>query len=173
MIKNCLLFFIAIVILLACKSKTEEKIQKPKWTKEQSTQLNSKFSNEEEIKIRLYLKQHANANFKETGSGLRYWIYQDEEGPTVTSNQVVDVKFKMSLLDNTLIYQTEGNEVSQFKVDKDHVESGLMEGIKYLSEGDKAQFIIPSPLAHGLLGDRNKIPPLEVVLVDVELIKVY
>jgi FKBP-type peptidyl-prolyl cis-trans isomerase len=36
--------------------------------------------------------------------------------------------------------------------------------------GDRAKLIIPSHLAHGLVGDLNKIPPLTTIVVDIHLI---
>lgn len=124
-----LIFAFVALFITACKDKSETENVVPRWTQEQSTELNSQFTREEEIRIRLYIKQREQSEFIETGSGLRYWMIEDVEGPTVQSNDVVDVKFKMSLLDGTVLYQTEDKEVSSFKVDRDDVESGLMEGI--------------------------------------------
>jgi FKBP-type peptidyl-prolyl cis-trans isomerase len=50
------------------------------------------------------------------------------------------------------------------------VESGLEEGILLLREGDKAKFILPPHLAHGLLGDDNKIPARSIIVYDLELL---
>jgi len=36
--------------------------------------------------------------------------------------------------------------------------------------GDRAKAILPSHLGHGLLGDRQKIPPQSILYIDVELI---
>jgi FKBP-type peptidyl-prolyl cis-trans isomerase len=46
----------------------------------------------------------------------------------------------------------------------------LHEGIQLLHVGDKAIFILPSHLAHGLLGDEDKIPPHSAVIYDIELL---
>ena len=61
--------------------------------------------------------------------------------------------------------------VLYFKIDKTDIESGVQEGIKKMKEGEKAVFIIPSHLAHGITGDNNKIPPITPLVVDVELLK--
>jgi FKBP-type peptidyl-prolyl cis-trans isomerase len=50
------------------------------------------------------------------------------------------------------------------------VESGLEEGILLLQEGDKARFIMPPHLAHGLIGDRDKIPARATIIYDLELV---
>jgi len=36
--------------------------------------------------------------------------------------------------------------------------------------GDKAKFIVPSHLGHGLSGDFEKIPPLTTLVIDLELV---
>jgi FKBP-type peptidyl-prolyl cis-trans isomerase FkpA len=53
----------------------------------------------------------------------------------------------------------------------DNVESGLHEGILYMNEGSKALLVIPSHLAHGLVGDMNKIPPKSTIVYDIELLE--
>jgi FKBP-type peptidyl-prolyl cis-trans isomerase len=41
-----------------------------------------------------------------------------------------------------------------------------------LREGDKARFILPPHIAHGLLGDENRIPPRSVIVYEVELLNI-
>ena len=55
----------------------------------------------------------------------------------------------------------------------DYIESGLHEGISYMKEGDRAKIIIPSYLAHGLIGDLDKMPPLATIIYDIRLIKTW
>lgn len=161
------------LFLVACEGTPEEKPFIPEWTKEQSTTLNENLSREQDIRIRLYLEQRKNWDVIDTGSGLRVWVYEDHEGPTAQENDQVDVKFEVRLLNDSLIYKSEEGELSTFKVDKSDIETGVMEGIKYLSVGDKAKLIVPSHIGHGLLGDFRKIPPLEVLVIDLELVKIY
>jgi FKBP-type peptidyl-prolyl cis-trans isomerase len=86
------------------------------------------------------------------------------------SGLTAKVRFKITLLTGEVCYQTEGNEVESFKIDKSDIESGVQEGIKKMHVGDKAKLIIPSHLGHGLVGDFDKIPPLTTIVVDLELI---
>jgi FKBP-type peptidyl-prolyl cis-trans isomerase FkpA len=39
-----------------------------------------------------------------------------------------------------------------------------------MKQGQKAIFIMPPHLAHGLLGDKNKVPPRATLVYDVELL---
>jgi FKBP-type peptidyl-prolyl cis-trans isomerase len=81
------------------------------------------------------------------------------------------LKFSVSLLDGTLCYSSDSSGLESFIIDHDQVESGLHEGIKLLHEGDKAKFILPSHLAHGLIGDKDKIPRRSPIVYDIELIQ--
>jgi gliding motility-associated peptidyl-prolyl isomerase len=166
-----IVFLIGIISLYSC-SEDEPKNVNPTWTQEQSTSLNKRFTEEERINIKLYLKQRPTWKMKSTGSGLQYWIYENSEGATAKEGDRVEVQFEVRKLNDELIYNTEAGEYSTFKVDKSDVETGVMEGIKYMSEGDEAKLIIPSHIGHGLLGDMNKIPPLQVLVVDLKLKKI-
>ena len=107
---------------------------------------------------------------EETGTGLQYFIYKHGEGEFAKTRKLAEVKFKINLLNGEECYQTNANETEQFEIDHSEVESGIQEGIKRMRVGDKAKMIIPSHLAHGLVGDMNKIPPLTTIVVDLELI---
>jgi len=106
-----------------------------------------------------------------TPTGLRYQIYDDKEGEEITNNQRAVVKYKVSLLNGTECYSTK-DKTKEFLVGKDNVESGLHEGIQYLSVGDKAIIVIPSHLAHGLTGDLKKIPFRSTIVYDIELVAI-
>ncbi len=167
-----LVILVVSTLVGACNSSSEKIDERPKeidWTKEQSTQFGESLAREDEIGIRLYLKQRPDWEIVESGTGLRYWIYEQSEGREVKKEDVVRVEFKVELLDGTLCYATEKGEYSLFKVDKSDVETGVQEGIKYMREGERAKLIIPSHLGHGLIGDLDKIPPMQVLIVDLHV----
>lgn len=161
-----------VLTLFSCSNNEKEKVITPHWTQEKSTEINKRFMEEEEMRIRLYLNQRKNWKITKTGTGLRYWIYEKHDGPTAKEGDQVQVKFNITLLDGTDVYKTGDDDLSSFKVDHADIESGVMEGVKYLSEGDKAKLILPSHIGHGLLGDFHKIPPLEVLVIDIQLVKI-
>lgn len=109
-------------------------------------------------------------NVTKTGTGLRYMIYQDGEGPTAKKGDRAKVNFSVSLLDGTECYSSEESGPQVFTVGMDNVESGLHEGITYMKTGSKAKLILPSHLAHGLIGDQNKIPANATIIYDIELL---
>jgi FKBP-type peptidyl-prolyl cis-trans isomerase len=65
-------------------------------------------------------------------------------------------------------YETEDG-LDEIKVDRNDYESGLNEALKLMRKGDRAKLILPNHLAHGLVGDLDKIPPLSILLLDVSL----
>jgi|ERR1019366_1311860 FKBP-type peptidyl-prolyl cis-trans isomerase len=107
-----------------------------------------------------------------TGTGLRYMITKKGTGEAAVPEKRAKVNYKITLLDGTLCYSSDSTGAKVFVIGRDNVESGLHEGIQLLHVGDKAVFILPSHLAHGLLGDENKIPPHSTVIYDIELLDV-
>ena len=106
-----------------------------------------------------------------TQTGLQYQIYHNVEGDLIRNNQKAVVRYTVTLLDGTECYSTK-DEVEEFTVGKDYVESGLHEGIQYMNVGDKAIIIIPSHLAHGLAGDMKKIPFRSTIVYNIELVAI-
>jgi len=174
MIKTIYIFIapIAISILFSCNNQEEPDV-KIDWNTERSTNMNRQFSAEEEIEINIFLSRKQEWKMTKTGSGLRYFIEENTEGAIPQPEDFVDVEYSITLLDGTEIYSTKSDEVEEIKVDRAQVESGIQEGIKLMPEGSKAVLIIPSHLAHGIVGDMSKIPPLSTLIVNIHLIKLY
>lgn len=167
--KIFLLYISVFLFLWSCEQAPKQNQNSPKWSKEQSTALSQSIAKEEEIAIKLYLKNRPDWKMTKTASGLRYWIYEQSDGELPNDGDIVKVAFEIRLLNDSLCYQTEKGENSKFMVNKSDVESGIMEGVKLMPEGSSAKFILPSHLGHGLLGDFDKIPPLEVLVFDLTL----
>lgn len=148
-------------------------VVEPNWSKDESISMNSEFAAVEDEEIDLFLSTHSDWNMTETGTGLRYMIYQKSDSTTtpIVGNSVT-VDFEISLLSGEICYSSSENGAETFIVEKSDVESGLHEGIQFLAVGDKAKFILPSRAAHGLVGDTDKIPPLSPVIYDIELLKI-
>jgi FKBP-type peptidyl-prolyl cis-trans isomerase len=106
-----------------------------------------------------------------TGTGLRYMILNPGTDPKASSGMRAKVNYRVELLDGTLCYSSDSLGPHVFKVDEDQIESGIHEGIKLLGKGGKAKFILPSHLAHGLLGDQDKIPAKSSVVYDIEVVE--
>lgn len=106
-----------------------------------------------------------------TGTGLRYQIVMHGKGTSEpVAGDLVEMAYKVFLLDGTLLYSSDSLGLLKFKVDQSDMASGLHEGVKFMKEGDKAVFIMPSHLAYGLTGDGGLISHYKVLVVESELL---
>lgn len=157
------------MVLIACEQEEKPKPQ-PNWTKEQSVKLGEELAKEENLRIQLFLERQTAYNFSKTGSGLYHAPISEGTGSAfAVEGDMACVDIKIMLLDKTVCYETNEDECLELRIDKSEAESGLQEALKLMKEGDRSMLIIPSHLAHGLVGDQDKIPPLSTLLVDVTL----
>ena len=168
--------FIALIISLfainSCNQKTRETPENFPTQREVNRSLediNRKFMLDESAMIDAYIERKR-LKMNSTGTGLRYNLENIGTGELAKNGQRATVSYKISLLDGREIYNSENDGNKDFVIGHDHVESGLHEGILLMKVGDRAKFILPSHLAHGLSGDNNKIPPRSSVVYDIQLI---
>ena len=137
--------------------------------KNQFIKANQQLMQKENDEMDYYAKSHQ-LNFTRTGSGIRYFVYKPSiKGDSIKDNMQITLNFTLKLMDGTLCYSSKTEGPRTFFVGHEDIESGIHKGLKYLKRGDKAILLIPSPLAHGLLGDFNKIPPQMPIVYDVEV----
>jgi FKBP-type peptidyl-prolyl cis-trans isomerase len=110
---------------------------------------------------------------QETGTGLRYWIYETSSGIQAKEGDRAFITYTVSMLNGEELYRTDANKPGQFTIGQDNVETGLHEAIQLMRLGDKAKLILPSHLAFGLTGDSEKIPQKATLLYDIQLIQLY
>ncbi len=162
---------IKLIFLLSC---TEDKV-KQKVVKINKEKLKKQFEianqrvMQKEIDEMDYFEKTHQMPFIKTGFGIRYYVYDSvkkqnkiKEGDEVTMN------YTISLLDGTVCY-TDGGKPKTFIVGAEHLESGIHKVMPYLKYGNKTFILIPSSLAHGLLGDFSKIPPQSPILYKIEI----
>jgi FKBP-type peptidyl-prolyl cis-trans isomerase len=169
--KNTFYIIIATSFIIACSGDVEKHQPiNPVDIQKQLLDANIKALALESKQIDNYVDSNK-LNVIKTQTGLRYDIYTNIEGEEIKNEQIAVVKYTVNLLNGKECYSTQ-DKVEEFKVGKDYVESGLHEGITYMSEGDKAIIIIPSHLAHGLAGDFKKIPIRSTIVYNIELIAI-
>ncbi|MEZ4936928.1 MAG: FKBP-type peptidyl-prolyl cis-trans isomerase [Crocinitomicaceae bacterium] len=165
---------IGFLLMWSCSEEPKEEVKReiPKYDKEKSIEMFKEFTEEEKEEIDNFIKRHPDWKLQFTETGLYYTIYKEGEGEPIQYGQTAVVRYEISGLDGTVYYQSDSLQTESFKVDKADIESGIHQGVKYMNKGSKAKFIIPSHLAHGLIGDLDKIPPLSSVVYDVELVAI-
>ncbi|MGQ0829093.1 MAG: FKBP-type peptidyl-prolyl cis-trans isomerase [Bacteroidota bacterium] len=171
--KTIYFFFLFSVFLFSCgdnhKKTTKNTNIQGKEFQDKLIEANKMYVKKESDEIDQYVKNRG-LDMITTGTGLRYLITQKGNGAAAKPEQRAKVNYKISLLDGKECYSSDSAGPKEFLIGHDNVESGLHEGIQYMHVGDKAIFILPSHLAHGLIGDESKIPPHASVRYDIELI---
>ena len=120
-----------------------------------------------------YFQKSHKLPFTKTTSGVRFFVYKpSNQGDSIVNGDVITINYTLSLLDGTVCYSSNTDGAKQFKVGMQDVEDGLHKAVLNFKQGDKALILIPSHLAHGLLGDSKKIPPQSPILYDIEIIVV-
>ena len=169
--RQFILLFI-LVGLFSCQEdeKKDNTVLNQQQVKEVLINANKAAAEEESLQIDGYVKRRK-LDVITTGTGLRYQIYKKGNGEKAAIGKRAVVAYEVSLIDGKEVYSTKEFGPEEFKIGSDRVESGLHEAICYMSVGDKAKIIIPSHLAHGLVGDFKKIPIRSTIIYDIELIK--
>jgi len=104
-------------------------------------------------------------------SGLQYKVISMGKGKQPAADSSITAHYKGSLIDGREFDSSyRRNQPATFNVGQ--VIPGWKEVLPMMHEGDKWQVFIPSELAYGERGQGQTIGPNEVLIFDIELIKV-
>jgi FKBP-type peptidyl-prolyl cis-trans isomerase len=160
---------------MSCGDHKQQQQQAPKRTdaetneiiKNQFVKANQQLMQKENDEMDAYAQSHK-MPFVKTSSGIRYYVYKPSaKGDSIKTDMEVILDYEVSLLDGTPCYSSKTDGQKTIIIGHGDIESGIHKGLQYLKRGDKALLLIPSPLAHGLLGDFKKIPPQMPIVYDV------
>ncbi len=166
-----LIGFISCIFVLSCgNNKTEKDKINLKEYEKPLEKANKHLVKTENEQIEDYISRY-NWKMQETGTGLRYLIYEKGDGENAEKGKVVKINFTVNLINGNKCYSSIEDGPKEFVLGKSDEINGLHEGILLMKKGDKAKFIIPSHLAFGLLGDNEKIPMRATLIYDIELLK--
>lgn len=170
--------FIKILLLTlsfgfhSCVGNGQKKVEKGhSLTLEETIAMNKKQVQGEQYVIKEFLEKN-NIEMQSTGTGLWYVITKNGDGQPVVKDKVITMNYEVMLMDSTICYSSKESGPKVFLVGRGGVESGLEEGVLLLREGDEATFILPSHLAHGLIGDDVNIPPRAIIQYKIEVLEV-
>jgi len=131
----------------------------------------AKYEKAEKESISNYLNNHPTDTFTLESSGLYYRQVLLGTGPAPAANDSAYVVYTGKFLDGTVFGTNVGNTLLDFLVDGGVLLQGFEEGVKYMNQGGKAQFLIPSSLGYGTQGYYG-IGGYTPLLYDVELVRV-
>jgi FKBP-type peptidyl-prolyl cis-trans isomerase len=166
------IILIFLIIFFSCNRENEvNKRPINKYTKESLVEVNKMLVSKDAEQIKSYVERR-NWNMEVTESGLWFMIYKQGEGTFIQKNDRIGFNYEVWLLNGTLCYSSEELGIKSIVVGSGGVESGLEEGVLMLKKGSKARFILPPHLAHGLIGDENRIPARASIVYNIEILNV-
>lgn len=173
--RNCIRILMAVSLLSVsgCTSSQSrrDKSKEDEITMDKIIEYNRRMVDAEQKAIGRYVEENK-LNMQPTKTGLWYILHENGSGDKIVKGQIVTLNYEICLLDGTVCYSSTYDGPKVFQVGKGGVESGLEEGILLLREGSKATFIMPPHLAHGLVGDDDRIPSRAILKYDVEVVNV-
>ncbi len=170
MTRKILFIFTILAVLISCKSReTENNGKQP--DQETLMKINKYLVKKDADAIKGYIQRHG-WNMQESKAGLWYEIISNGNGNKAETGKKATLEYKVWLLNGTPCYSSDSLGNKTFTIGKGGVEPGLELGILMLREGDRARFIMPPHLAHGLVGDGDKIPARATIVYEVHLLKI-
>lgn len=173
MILKNVIYFLSVILIILSYSCEREKNDEEGTSKQSSAEslvkANRYLVKNENEEIKNYISRHQ-WKMNETGSGLRYMIYEHGTGEKAKKGQVVELEYDLSLITGDLIDSSEQSGQLTFQIGHGGVETGLEEAILLMKVGDRAKLVIPSHLAHGFLGEDERIPPRATLIYDIKIV---
>ena len=165
--------FLSFTILSACRRPQPKTAPKTDWSNAHSVDFNQELSVREELQIATFLAHYRELKMQKSASGLRYMIYQKSPQtlPLAVEGQRAAIQVIIKTLDQRICYQTPKDEVEWLSIAHSEKETGIHEALLLMRKGEAAKLILPSYLGHGLLGDRQSIPPQSILYIDLKLIE--
>lgn len=172
-LSSLLLFSLLVGGLLSCGEEEGTDEMSPAERKRFNDSLiqeNRKLARMEDRAIQDYIERRE-WDMKKSGSGLRYMTLEEGNGKEAEKGMVAKVNYQVELLSGRVCYSSDSAGAKSFLIGKDDEVTGLHEGVQYMREGGKAVFIMPAHLAHGLLGDTERIPMHATLVYHIELLE--
>jgi FKBP-type peptidyl-prolyl cis-trans isomerase FkpA len=169
-----LIYFVFVLLsVFACRKEEKKTLSRDEVREQQEMLLRvNKYLVKKDIELIESYSERRDWEMEVTESGLFYQIYEHGNGEKALNGKKVTINYVVSLLDGTICYDSENLGSKEFVLGKSNEESGLEQGVLMMRVGDKARFIMPPHLAHGLLGDENRIPARSIIVYEVELLDV-
>lgn len=168
-LNSILLSALATIVMQSCGNGNQKGTGLVPMSKESLIKANKGLVSLDKERIEAFVKRH-NWDMETSKTGLWYQIYEHGTGDSAQSGKVATLNFEVSLLDGTLCYTSDSIGPKRFLIGQGGVESGLEEAILMMRVGDKARFVMPPHLAHGLIGDEDKIPARATIVYKVDLL---
>jgi len=166
---NAIFLLILSVNFTTCKPNKENNIPKDKKEYKETMQDVNKIIIQKDMDKMVGFSRNHNWNMTTDSTGFLYEVYEHGTGDSAQVGLLATIEYNIRLLDGTLCYSSDSLGTQTFLIDHGGVVTGLQYGILKMRVGDKARFLFPPYLGHGLIGDEDKIPPMSIIYYDVKL----
>jgi FKBP-type peptidyl-prolyl cis-trans isomerase FkpA len=161
-----IVFFLFFVSIISCRNNNENTINTSRPGKNEMADLNRYLVQKDRERIQNYIVRK-NLKMTESPTGLWYQIIRSGSGEFFADNSKILIEYELSLLDGTKCYSSKNLGIKEVILGRTEIEAGLNEGLRMLKPGAEAIFIIPSFLAHGLVGDGKMIPSRAIIVYSI------
>lgn len=167
-----ILLSVTLLWLTSCQEKPKPVVpHSDAQLKESLERVNRYVANDEEEDIENYVRRHQ-WNMVSTGTGMRYEIVKDGDGPLIQPGQRVTMEYVMNDIFGDVVYSSETDGVLRFVVGQGGVVAGLDEAVRHLHQGDIAHVVVPSHLGYGILGDQKSIAGRATLIYTLHIVEV-
>ena len=172
--KQIILIGLISIILFSCKNEntTEQPINYNSNNLEDTLIRANKYLLERDKELIESYIERRNWKMQVSESGLWYEIYSKTDKKKVVAGDIIRYNYTIELLDGTLCYNSENDGIGQVKIGQSGKESGLEKGLIKMRVGEKAHLILPPYMAHGLIGDMQRIPSRSTIVYNIKVLKV-
>lgn len=133
-----------------------------------SKKFNKQLKDFENQKIQKYIQQHQE-DFLQTNAGFYMTRTRMDDVRKVEDNDSIRYRYQIRNLQDSIIYKFQDIGNKTVVMGKTFMIPGIEYGLKRMSEGEKAILLLPSSLAYGVDGDREKIGTDEPLVVEITL----
>lgn len=165
---------VIVFLFLSCdnvKNRKDNPVIDEKQLELSLEEMNRKMLQYESELIDNYVEKN-NLNVIKTGTGLRYQLVEEGDGDLIKKGDIVTLQYELRLLSGELLYSSDNDGNKTFLVSRGGVESGLEEAVLKFRMNSEAILILPPHLAHGLIGDGNRIPPKAILVYSIKVVDI-
>ena len=165
---------VIVFLFLSCdnvKNRKDSPVIDEKQLELSLEEMNRKMLQYESELIDNYVEKN-NLNVIKTGTGLRYQLVEEGYGDLIKKGDIVTLQYELRLLSGELLYSSDNEGNKTFLVSRGGVESGLEEAVLKFRMNSEAILILPPHLAHGLIGDGNRIPPKAILVYSIKVVDI-
>ncbi len=159
---------LACLLLMSCRdtgAREQVRTSAPAVELESFTEVNRRLAEKDKDIITAFIRRKGWTMEADT-EGFYHMTLQKGRGEEIKQGTVVEVLVDIYLLDGTPCYL---QQTRSFRVNETAEMSGLHKALLGQYKGSTLRLIFPPHLAYGLPGDRNRIPPRSILLLELKI----